>query len=91
MNFRHGPLRPHPHSQRKVALFMIVTGLVRVVVWLTMLLLGLVPSVRHLYQQVSFVTFLSLLALLLTDWSQVAGSMAQLAASDAHHEAKGSQ
>lgn len=69
---------------------MIATGLLRVVVWAALIVLYVIgiKSVRHLYAEVSFVTILSVLALLLTDWGQVAASLAQLTAGDAHHDAE---
>lgn len=85
-------LHGHQHvaHQRRAALIMIGTGLVRVCVWAAMLLLYVagVAGVRHLYAQVAFVTILSVLALLLTDWGQVAASLAQLSAADAHHDSE---
>lgn len=75
-------------KQRRIALIMIVTGLARVVVWTTLLLLNFVgvPFVVKLFGSIAFVTDLSVVALMLTDWGQVAASLAQLTAGDAHHD-----
>jgi hypothetical protein len=74
--------------QRFVAILMVATGLVRVLVWFMLILLYAVgvPFARHLYASVAFVSLLSVGALLLTDWSQVAASLAQLTAGDSHHD-----
>lgn len=84
----HGPA--HHGRQRLIAVLMIATGLIRVLVWMSMLALYVSGdrTVRHLYAEVSFVTVLSVLALLLTDWGQVAASLAQLSASHAHEDAE---
>jgi hypothetical protein len=76
--------------QRMIALLMIGTGFTRVVVWTILLTLYLihVTFARSLFASVSFVAVLSVLALMLTDWGQVAASLAQLSASDAHHDAE---
>lgn len=76
------------HRQRMVALVMIGSGLLRVAIWALLILLYLlhVKFARNLYASVSFVALLSVLALLLTDWGQVAASLAQLAAGDVHHD-----
>lgn len=68
------------------ARIMIISALVRVVVWACMLGVYLldISGVHHLYSETSFVTILSVLALLLTDWGQFAASQAQLAAAKAH-------
>ncbi len=76
-------------KQRLIALLMIGTGLLRVAIWLLLILLYLahVKFARNLYAEVSFVSLLSVLALLLTDWGQCAASLAQLSAEDAHADA----
>ena len=65
---------------------MIGTGLSRVTIWTLLLIAYLVhvAFARSLFASVSFVAVLSVLALMLTDWGQVAASLAQLAAGDAH-------
>ena len=84
----HGPR--HHLRQRTIAVVMIASGLLRVTIWATMLVLYAlnVAGVRHLYAQVSFVTILSVLALLLTDWGQVAASLAQFSAGAAHEDSE---
>lgn len=69
---------------------MIATGFMRVVVWTLLLTLYLahVAFATTLFASVAFVAVLSVLALMLTDWGQVAASLAQLSASDAHHDAE---
>jgi hypothetical protein len=68
-------------------LIMVVTGLARVLVWATMLALFYAgaPFMVTLFGSVKFVSALSVGALLLTDWGQVAASLAQLTAADVHH------
>ena len=80
----------HVDRQRLVAILMIGTGLARVMLWTTLLTLNLVgvAFVVALFGSVSFVSDLSVLALMLTDWGQVAASLAQLTAGDAHHDAE---
>jgi hypothetical protein len=74
--------------QRFIAILMVATGLLRVLIWFLLILLYAVgvPFARHLYTSVAFVSLLSVGALLLTDWSQVAASLAQLTAGDSHHD-----
>lgn len=88
----HRGLHGHRHidRQRLISLLMIGSGLLRVFVWFLLLVtyLAHVATVRSLYASVSFVALLSVLALLLTDWGQVAASLAQLAAADSHHDAE---
>ena len=78
------------HRQRLIAVVMIASGLLRVLVWATLIILYLlhVPFARNLYASVSFVALLSVLALMLTDWGQVAASLAQLTAGDVHHDVR---
>lgn len=80
----------HVDHQRLTAILMIASGLLRVAIWAILLALYLlhVKFARDLYASVSFVAMLSVLALLLTDWGQVAASLAQLTAGDAHHDAE---
>ena len=91
---RHKDTGIHGHKhidhQRLVAILMIASGLARVAVWGILIVAYLlhVDAVRSLYASVSFVALLSVLALLLTDWGQVAASLAQLTAGDAHHDAE---
>lgn len=87
---RHSRTKPQSHAkvsgQRRTALLMIGTGLFRVGVWTLLLiayLLGMAFA-HALFASVSFVAILSVLALMLTDWGQVAASLAQLTAGDAH-------
>lgn len=88
----HRGLHGHQHiaHQRRAALIMIGSGLFRVAIWglLIITYLAHVAAVRSLYASVSFVALLSVLALLLTDWGQVAASLAQLSAADAHHDSE---
>lgn len=88
----HHGLHGHRHisRQRLVALVMVATGLARVTMWIVLLALygAGVPAIRSLYASVAFVSLLSVGALLLTDWGQVAASLAQLTAADAHHDAE---
>ena len=69
---------------------MIGSGLFRVMVWTLLLVayLAHITFARSLFASVSFVAVLSVLALMLTDWGQVAASLAQLSASDAHHDSE---
>ena len=69
---------------------MIGTGIFRVFIWTLLVItyLAHVAAVRSLYASVSFVALLSVLALLLTDWGQVAASLAQLSAAHGHHDAE---
>lgn len=87
---RHRGLHGHAHvdRQRRHALLMCRTALARVGLWAVMMVAGVLPAVRHSYEAVFFVTELSLLALLLTDWGQYAASSAELAAGDAHHDSE---
>lgn len=80
----------HHDKERRNALIMIRTAQARVAVWALMLAAYAAPfpAVKHLYGLTAFVTILSLLALLLTDWGQMAASKAQLAAANAHHDAE---
>jgi hypothetical protein len=74
---------------RRMAQVMLWTGILRVALWAALIILYLadVERIVALYDKVSFVAVLSVLALLLTDWSQCAASMAQLtAASSAEPE-----
>ena len=84
----HG--RKHVGRQRQTALLMIGSGLFRVGVWTVLLVLYLVHAAfaRSLFASVAFVAVLSVLALMLTDWGQVAASFAQLAAADSHADAE---
>ena len=85
-------LHGHKHidRQRLTALLMIATGIARVLLWLTITIAYVAGSatVHHWFASVSFVALLSILALLLTDWGQVAASLAQLAGAEAHHDAE---
>lgn len=78
----------HIDRERRIALLMIVSGLLRVAIWALLIVLYVahVSFVRNLYGSVSFVALLSVLALLLTDWGQVAASLAQFTAGHAHHD-----
>lgn len=90
MRARHRGLhgRGHIDKQRRNAVLMIRTAQVRVSVWAIMMMAYSLPFSRHVYNAVGFVTELSLLALLLTDWGQMAASKSELAALDAHHDAE---
>lgn len=69
---------------------MVGSGLARCVMWALLIVtyLAHVAAVRSLYASVSFVALLSVFALLLTDWGQVAASLAQLTAAEGHHDAE---
>lgn len=84
----HG--RAHVDRQRLTALLMIATGISRVFLWLAVTVAYVAGSatVHQWFASVSFVALLSILALLLTDWGQVAASLAQLAGAEAHHDAE---
>ena len=80
----HG--RQHVNRERRSALIMMDTALVRVFAWTTIMVLFIAgqTTVVGWFASVRFVALLSILALILTDWGQYAASRAQLAASDAH-------
>jgi hypothetical protein len=80
----------HIAHQRRAALIRIFTGLSRVIVWLTLILLYAlgVSFTKSLFTSVAFVAIISLYANAATDWGQVAASLAQLTAGDAHHDAE---
>lgn len=83
----HG--RPHVDRQRRHALIMVRTAQARVAIWLTLMAAGpFSPVLAHTYASTTFITYLSLGALLLTDWGQYAASSAELAAGEAHHDAE---
>lgn len=80
----------HIDKQRLIALLMIGTGLARVFAWAALCglyFLGASFAV-NLFASVKFVCVLSVLALLLTDWSQVVASFAALVGGDTHHDAE---
>lgn len=81
-----GTEHDHISRQRRSALILIVTALIRVAIWslLTIFYLAHVAFAVNLFKSVSFVAFISMLALILTDWGQYAASMAQLTAGDVH-------
>lgn len=91
---------PHGHDhldhEHRIAVLMVGSGLLRVGVWMALVslylleLLHVIPNigVRTLYSSVAFVALLSVLALLLTDWGQVAASLAQLSAARSHHDSE---
>jgi hypothetical protein len=80
----HG--RKHIERHRMQALLMIITGLFRVICWLTLIVLYLlgVKFTKSLFSSVAFVALISLYANAATDWGQVAASLAQLTAGDTH-------
>lgn len=83
----HG--QAHVDKQRRHALLMVRTAQIRVAIWLVMLIAyPFSHALQHLYSLTTFVTLLSVGALLLTDWGQYAASSAELAAGDAHHDAE---
>lgn len=94
----HRGLHGHEHvdRQRRQALILIVTGLVRVLAWVTLICTYLLhlafPAAfgftASLFTSVAFVSCISLYANAATDWGQVAASLAQLAAGDAHHDSE---
>ena len=83
-------------KQRRQALILVVTGLARVTAWFILLLMYLVHvAFPHLFgftaalfTSVAFVACISLYANAATDFGQVAASLAQLTAGDAHHDAE---
>jgi hypothetical protein len=76
-------------KQRRHALLMVRTAQVRVAIWATLMIAGpFSHTLSRTYSATTFVTYLSLGALLLTDWGQYAASSAELAAGDAHHDAE---
>ena len=84
----HG--REHIGRQRRTAVILVVTGLVRVVAWTALIacyLLG-VHFTRTLFSSVAFVAVISLYANAATDFGQVCASLAQLTAGDVHHDAE---
>ena len=88
---RHRGLHGNEHvdKQRRHALLMVRTAQIRVGIWLLMLIAyPFSHALQHLYSLTTFVTLLSVGALLLTDWGQYAASSAELAAGDAHHDAE---
>lgn len=80
----------HIDRERAFALLMILTGLGRVVIWGSIALAYAfhAPLIVGWFRSVAFVSLLSILALLLTDWGQVAASFAQFTAAHAHHDAE---
>ena len=80
----HG--RSHVNRQRRIALFLILTGAMRVLAWTTLIALYLlgVSFTASLFQSVAFVAVISLYANAATDFGQVCASLAQLVAGDAH-------
>lgn len=76
--------------QRHLALIMIMTGLARVIVWVALIVLYFAGArfAHTLFNDVWFVAVISLYANAATDWGQVAASLAQLTAGDAHHDAE---
>ena len=84
----HG--RSHVNRQRRTALILIDTGLVRVLGWSALGLAYLlrVPFAVGLFKSVAFVVLISDIALIETAWGQVAASLAQLTAGDAHQDAE---
>jgi hypothetical protein len=86
---RRGPAgHQRINRQRFIALAMIATGLGRVAIWLSLIFLysiGVAFAI-NLFKSVAFVALISMISLALTDWGQVAASLAQLTAGDAHHD-----
>jgi len=85
-------LHGHEHiaRQRRSAVVMMVTGVVRVAIYMSLTLAFLAQAhfAVTLFASVKFVSFISMLALVETAWGQFAGSWAQLAAADAHHDSE---
>ncbi len=81
-------------KQRRTALILVVTGLGRVLAWVSMMLLYVLhlmfPNVAGftaaLFQSVPFVAMISLYANAATDFGQVCASLAQLTAGDSHSD-----
>jgi len=88
----HQGLHGHTHliNQRRRALILVITGLFRSACWLTLgvLYLSGVPFTHALFASVAFVALLSLYANAATDFGQACASLADLSASDAHHDAE---
>lgn len=88
---KHRGLHGHAHvdRQRRHALIMVRTAQFRCAVWLLMLVAyPFSHALQHLYSLTTFVTLLSVGALMLTDWGQYAASSAELAAGDAHADSE---
>ena len=88
----HRGLHGHKHidRQRAIAITLIVTALARVGAW-TLLTICYAVGVGFavtLFKSVAFVALISMFALILTDWGQMAASLAQLNAADAHGAAE---
>jgi hypothetical protein len=84
----HG--QKHIAKQRRTALLLIITAFIRVGVWLLLIALYLagVGFTKSLFASVAFVAVISLYANAATDFAQGCSSLAQLAATDAHHDAE---
>lgn len=80
----------HTNRQQRIAVLMVGTALVRVFLWSALCVLYFAGAgfVVSLFGSVKFVAILSVVALLLTDWGQMAASLAQLSASHAHEDAE---
>ena len=84
----HG--RKHVDKERRLALFLVVSGLFRVLCW-TVIMLAFIAGVGFVvgwFASVKFVALLSILALILTDFGQVCASLAQLAAAHGHADSE---
>jgi hypothetical protein len=80
----------HIAKQRRTALLLVITAFMRVAVWLLLIALYLagVGFTKSLFASVAFVAVISLYANAATDFGQGCSSLAQLAATDAHHDAE---
>ena len=76
--------------QRRLALFLIITAMMRAAAWTTLIVLYLVhvPFTASLFKSVAFVAVISLYANAATDFGQGAASLSQLAAIEAHYDAE---
>ena len=84
----HGPRKIN--NQRRTALLLVNTGMVRVIGWSALAICYIlkVPFAVEAFKSVAFVALISDIALIETAFSQVAASLAQLSAADSHHDAE---
>ena len=78
----------HIDKERRIALLMIVTGMIRVFGWtaLTVAYWVHMKFAADLFNTVQFVALISVFALIETAWGQVAASLAQYTAAHGHHD-----
>lgn len=80
----------HIDRERRRALILVITGLLRAACWLSLGVLYLVgvPFTHALFASVAFVALISLYANAATDFGQACASLADLSATDAHHDSE---